>query len=558
MTEDTPTPLDLAALAERLEKVTWKYDQQGFMARCPAHDDRTPSLKVDLGEVKPVVLNCFAGCSPDDVLDALGLRWSDFEPDPTLRPFLPTASPVLGTGWTADVLAATVLPEQRWAVPGLLPAGLVVLAGAPKVGKSWLLLDLCLRVAMGSPVLGTCEVEAGPTLYLALEDTPRRLQSRMGMLLRDDEKAPATAHLHTSWPRMGDGGADLLRGHMEAHPDTRVVAVDVLSRIRDLAKSDGGMYDADYEAMHAFKKIADDFDVLVLVNHHDRKAKAEDWMTTVSGTRGVTGAADAILLLTKPRGTADGLLSITGRDVEEAQHALKFSGGQWTLLDQPARTYSLSDTRARILRLLLDHPGLRPAEVADRLDGVSRDNAKQTLARMREDQQVRADATGRYRALGDSGSGVTTVTVSPDQPASGDSGDRGSKIRDRVSAGQSGNGDSGDRSDSSSGVIERAQPLIIIEHSDDLDGLTDSPRNVLARFRVGLDRFDPADIHDDLGRLAEPCPETPPGSALDSPEFDVVPMAKSITETGWLARYVCPWCGYGWTTHHADLEGISA
>jgi hypothetical protein len=556
--EDTPTPLGLEGLADRLEAVAWKYDHRGFMARCPAHDDRTPSLAVDVGEDKPVVIHCHAGCSPEDVLDALGLRWSDFEPARTLRPLTPTPSPVLGTGWTADVLAATVLPEQRWAVPGLLPAGLVVLAGAPKVGKSWLLLDLCLRVAMGRPVLGTCEVEAGPTLYLALEDTPRRLQSRMGMLLRDDEKAPATAHLHTSWPRMGEGGADLLRQHMTDHPDTRVVAVDVLSRIRDLAKSDGGMYDADYEAMHAFKKIADDFDVLVLVNHHDRKAKAEDWMTTVSGTRGVTGAADAILLLTKPRGAADGLLSITGRDVEEAQHALKFSGGQWTLLDQPARTYSLSDTRARILRLLLDHPGLRPAEVADRLDGVSRDNAKQTLARMREDQQVSADATGRYRAAGDIGKGVTPVTLSPDQPASGDTSDRGVEIRDRVSAGQTDNGDSGDRSDSSSRVTDLAQPLTTIDHSDDLAGLSDSPGNVLSRFRVGLDSFDPADTHDDLAWLAEPCPEIPPGSALDSPEFDVVPTAKTITETGWLARYVCPWCGYGWTTHHADLEGISA
>jgi DNA-binding transcriptional ArsR family regulator len=173
--------------------------------------------------------------------------------------------------------------------------------------------------------------------------------------------------------------------------------------------------------MTAFKNLADSFGVAVVVNHHDKKAKEEDWLSQISGTRGVTGAADAVMLMTKERGRADGVLSITGRDVEEARHALQFDAGQWSLLDGPVEAYTVSATRARILGLLKEAPGLRPSEVADRLDGLSRDNAKQTLSRMREAGQVVADGEGRYR-LGDSQSPVTTVTMSPGA-VTGDGGD---------------------------------------------------------------------------------------------------------------------------------------
>ena len=275
---------------------------------------------------------------------------------------------------------------------------------------------------MGGRVLGACDVEPGPTLYLALEDTARRLQNRARRLL-GNEQAPPTAHLHTSWPRMGEGGADMLADHLAAHPDTRVVAVDVLSKVRDLAGADRGQYDADYAAISTFKKLADHYGVALLVNHHDRKAKDADWLSTVSGTRGVTGAADAVMLLTKPRGTADGQLSVTGRDIEEAQHALRFDTGQWLMLNGPVQAYTTSATRARILKLLMESPNLKPSEVADRLDGLSRDNAKQTLTRMREAGQVRSDGDGRYRLDGDWPEPVIPVTESPSKAVGAVTGD---------------------------------------------------------------------------------------------------------------------------------------
>lgn len=87
------------------------------------------------------------------------------------------------TAWTADQLMAANFPEPKWAVPGILAEGVSLLAGPPKVGKSWLSLGLALAVAAGGQAFDSVPVQGGPVLYLALEDTPRRLQTRMGKLL---------------------------------------------------------------------------------------------------------------------------------------------------------------------------------------------------------------------------------------------------------------------------------------------------------------------------------------------------------------------------------------
>src|SRR6185437_183029 len=112
----------------------------------------------------------------------------------------------LRTSWTADELMAAEFPPVRWAVPGLIAEGVNLLAGPPKVGKSWLSLGLALSVAAGTPALGSVEVEAGPVLYLALEDTPRRLQSRMRKIL-DGRRAPHGLTLATTCPPLPEGGA---------------------------------------------------------------------------------------------------------------------------------------------------------------------------------------------------------------------------------------------------------------------------------------------------------------------------------------------------------------
>jgi hypothetical protein len=335
---------------------------------------------------------------------------------PHLRAVLADASRVkLGTAWAADELMAIEFPEPRWAVPGILAEGVSLLAGPPKVGKSWLSLGLGLTIASGGKVFGRIDVNGGSVLYLALEDTPRRLQTRMAKIL-GDRCAPAGLTLATSCPALPQGGDDAIAAWLDRNPDARMVVIDVFAKMRGTS-SGMSAYDADYAAVGRAKQLADSYGVAVVLVHHVRKAGADDFLAEVSGTNGLAGAADATLVLKRARGQADGVLHVTGRDVDEAEYALSFdpSAGAWLMLDGHAEEHTLSATRAAILRYVREFPGSTPAKISSAL-GESRENVKRTCARMAEASQLRRDGSGAYLApeFGDTARGpVPTVPLSP-------------------------------------------------------------------------------------------------------------------------------------------------
>jgi hypothetical protein len=344
-------------------------------------------------------------------------------PTPRLRVVRPgdepvpveTAPPRLRTAWTADELMATEFPPVRWAVPGLIAEGVNLLAGPPKVGKSWLSLGLALSVAAGDDALGSIPTQAGPVLYLALEDTARRLKSRMGKIL-DGRRAPHGLTLATTCPPLPEGGAEAIAGWLERNTAARLVVVDVFAKVRGRATSTVSAYDADYAALGYVKAIADKYGVAVVVVHHVRKAGAEDFLEAISGTNGLAGAADAALVLRRPRGEADGVLSITGRDVDESEHALRFTAhnGAWTLLDGPAADYAMSDPRAAITRFVRTNPGSTPKAIAE-ATGISPGNVAKACQRMAGDGQLVAGPGGRYRVPGEPTT-PATQTVLPVLP----------------------------------------------------------------------------------------------------------------------------------------------
>jgi hypothetical protein len=324
------------------------------------------------------------------------------EPPPPLRLIRPgDTGAVDGTrprsSWSADELMAMQFAPPRWAVPGFLAEGVNLLAGPPKVGKSWMALDLALSVAAGAPALGSVEVEAGPVLYLALEDTPRRLQSRMAKIL-DGRRAPHGLTLATTCPPLPEGGAANIDGWLTRNPGARMVVVDVFAKVRGRPPAGVSAYDADYAAIGYAKRLADEHAVAVVLVHHVRKAGADDFLAEVSGTNGLAGAADATLVLKRPRGEADGVLFITGRDVDEAEHALRFApeSGTWSLLDGPAVDYTVSASRAAILRHLRGQPGDTLRSIAE-ATGIGYETVKKTCQRMAGDGQLTTDPAGRYR-----------------------------------------------------------------------------------------------------------------------------------------------------------------
>lgn len=316
------------------------------------------------------------------------------EASPELPP--PPARP--RTAWTADQLMAADFPEPKWAVPGILSEGVNLLAGPPKVGKSWLSLGLALSVAAGGKAFGTVPVQGGPVLYLALEDTPRRLQTRMGKLL-GRQPAPPWLTVVFECPPLPQGGSQAIAGWLERNPHARLVIIDVFAKMRGPSPAGASAYDADYAAVGHAKRLADHYGVAVVLVHHVRKAASDDFLTEVSGTNGLAGAADATLVLKRARGQADGILHVTGRDVEETEYALAFQAesGAWQLLDGPATDHTIGDTRATILRHVRANPGSKPKDIAE-ATGIEIGLARKTCARMADDFQLRRDPSGAYHA----------------------------------------------------------------------------------------------------------------------------------------------------------------
>lgn len=314
------------------------------------------------------------------------------------RPLQPVPdAPKRKSRWTDAELMAVDFPEPRWAVPGLLCEGLNLLAGAPKLGKSWLSLGLGADIANGDPVLGSIEVERGPVLYCALEDTGRRLQRRRRQMLAAGGRAAPLLTLETAVPTMGRGGEELLVDWLEANPHARLVIIDTFAKMRGADPAGYSAYAADYAAATRFKALADHYNVPFLLIHHVRKQAADDFQALVSGTNGLTGAVDATLVLERARGQADGVLHVTGRDVHETDYAMTFNpdAGAWTMLDGPAGDHLMSDSRATIARFVREHPGRTPAFIADALQ-LKAATVRKTCTRMAEAGQLRAAPGGTY------------------------------------------------------------------------------------------------------------------------------------------------------------------
>jgi hypothetical protein len=324
------------------------------------------------------------------------------------------------TSWNAAQLLKAGFPEPRCAVPGIVAEGLTLLVGPPKLGKGWFAMGLAVAVAHGGQALGRIPVDAGTALYLALEDPPRRLQRRLRLML-DGGLPTIGLQFETTWPKFTkeEQGVELLADWMEARPDTRLIVVDVFARVRAPMERNGNAYSADYNAVAPLKQLADSYDVAVLLVHHTRKQDADDFVDTVSGTSGLAGAADAVLALRRARGAPGAELLVTGRDVEESTHALRFdpTRGAWLLSDTPA---GVTENRAELLELLRRHGAMFPKEVAEAI-GWPRDRAKQTLKRMADAGQLNRVPGGRYWVPADPLSPPSPL--SPDGARLGDSGD---------------------------------------------------------------------------------------------------------------------------------------
>lgn len=225
---------------------------------------------------------------------------------------------------SARELTEMLIPPIQYIVDELVPIGLGVLVAKPKIGKSWMILDLCLAVAAGKPFLNFPTHQHG-TLYLALEDGPSRMQRRIKKLL-EGRQAPENMHALFDAPRMDEGLLNVLGSYLDEHPEIHLVCIDTLSKVKPKAKPFENAYDADYDYMGVLKKFADSRGICLLIVHHTRKGKnIDDAFDSINGSTGIMGAADFTIILDKQnRMDEDASFILTGRDIEQQERIIRF------------------------------------------------------------------------------------------------------------------------------------------------------------------------------------------------------------------------------------------
>ena len=212
---------------------------------------------------------------------------------------------------TLNELYETTYPSRPPIIDGLLYPGTYLFAGAPKVGKSFLVAQIAYHISMGLP-LWDYPVNQCTALYLALEDDYRRLQERMFRMFGVE----STEHLHfaTAAKQIGNGLEDQMELFLREHPDTRLIIIDTMQKVRELG-GEGNLYASDYDIIGKMKRFSDKHGICLLLVHHTRKQPAADKFDMISGSTGLLGCADGAFLLQKDQRTGvTAMLEVTGRD----------------------------------------------------------------------------------------------------------------------------------------------------------------------------------------------------------------------------------------------------
>jgi len=302
-------------------------------------------------------------------------------------------------------LSATELMEKefepiRWTVPGLIPEGLILLAGKPKVGKSWLALHLCHAVAFesGGYALGQIEVEPGKAVYYGLEDSERRLQERLKGI-SCGLPIPGNLFISNHLERLDTGGLEEIEAFLEDNPETRLVVIDTLARVKPRSRRNTDAYETDTEIMGGLQTLAMRRGITVLVVHHMRKnvKDADDVFDGVLGSTGLTGTADATVLVQRGRQSKEIVMHITGRDVEEQQLSVKFDLSDRVPFNLMGTTEEvhMSDTRKEILEYLEENGLTGPKELSKAL-GKNYSTTKNMLWTMLKEGLI-SNENGKYK-----------------------------------------------------------------------------------------------------------------------------------------------------------------
>lgn len=339
-----------------------------------------------------------------------------------------TASGMFGARW----LMQQEFAPLQYVVPGIIPEGMTLLVAAPKIGKSWMVLGLGMAVSQGGNAFGVLPVgEPRPVLYLALEDGPRRLQSRLRLMGVTEVTDRLQFITHVDAGQVLSTIREWIGSFSGSAP---VVILDTLGKVMPPA-GNGNAYSHDYAVLSALKATCDAVPgSSLLIVHHTRKSDAGDFLDAVSGTQGIAGAADSVLVLRRERHEKRATLQVTSRDAAEGEYSLTMSeNGVWTLdgdslaeAQDAARTaratHGVGDRMAEVIEAVGRHPeGIAPRNLKVLLSDIPSDQVDKYLSRAVDAGRIEKVQRGLYTPVrsvrsvsyGDTGSDSTDTTDTP-------------------------------------------------------------------------------------------------------------------------------------------------
>ena len=235
-------------------------------------------------------------------------------------------------------------------------------------------------------------------LYLALEDNKRRLKSRIEKVSPPlcEQTWPKDLQFATEWKRCDEGGLDDLRYWAKSKTNPRLIIVDVLAQFRSGRGNMENLYESDYRAVKGLQLLASDFGIVIIIVHHVRKGMSEvDPFEQVSGTMGLTGAADTTIIL--DRNSNGCSLYCRGRDIEEYEKAVTFNRDtcRWVVQGEACEVRR-TDERGAILEALHDATEpMSPKDVSLATE-MPRNNCDQLLFKMARAGEVVKAERGAY------------------------------------------------------------------------------------------------------------------------------------------------------------------
>lgn len=290
-------------------------------------------------------------------------------------------------------------PDPVFVIRDLLLRGVTILAGRPKVGKSWLALQLSIAVAVDQKrVLGKLEVaRPGRVLYCGLEESPARTKHRLQKFISHDTPLLENLRMVYRLKPLLAGGAAELDAELTFNPAQLLVIDTLLAVVQPSGKRD--VMRTDYQEIRTLTELVEKHKVAILLVHHLRKVAASAYpLDAVAGTTGVTAPADSVWVLTR-EAKGNHKLTVQGRDMENREYELAFKTDDesfgWQVLAEGAEC-GMSQERRDILTVLGREGAQQPAAIARLLGNKNEVTVRRLLQGLVHDGLIRKQSNATY------------------------------------------------------------------------------------------------------------------------------------------------------------------